>query len=295
MSLRTEEDDKQNSDLFRPYTSFMTEHDYDLASIIIFNKSRVNNSTNVIISSDGNKSGKSTVPAASKGTDFLSYNPNPIKKVSTVLEGSVATSSSGTYAGADDISSSDVALLNLDGTSPYYGIFNNFSIMNFNESRDDVVKVNMNFGGSWNAFFFGERPRIITMAGMFLDSKEYPYYQEFMVAYNKYLSGRKCIENGMQLTMSFNGKIIKGHILKIDTSGDADLMLRKLFSLTILIETDDWFRSNLNPSTGTTSLNLLSNEKRYDQLAVSQKQQLSSVADKSTIKTNEIGEERAFV
>ena len=131
------------------------------------------------------------------------------------------------------------------GITQYYGLFNNFSLTGVNERKEQMVKVHMNFGGSWNAFFFGDKPTIYGFNGFFLDSEEYPYYQEFMTAYDNYLSGRKCIENKFQMLISYDGKITGGYILDISTGISAINPYMKSFSFTVLIASENWYRTNI--------------------------------------------------
>jgi hypothetical protein len=104
--------------------------------------------------------------------------------------------------------------------------------------------VHANFGGAWSAFFFGEKPRVYSFAGIFLDSPMYPYYQEFTVAYEKYLSGRKCIQNQMNMKLAYDGKMIDGYILNIETSTKSDNQFHKAFTFTVLVRDEKFFRYN---------------------------------------------------
>lgn len=258
-TISTKEDLNQNQSTFRPYAHNMVEHDYELSSIIIFKKESG--------SKNENNSNKNS------NINYLSYQKNAIPRIASLLNDvNIAGSELST-------STNEVAILNLNEDSSsdgYYGVFNNFSLMNFSEAREEVVRINLNFGGTWNAFFFGERPRIYSFSGIFLDSKDYPYYQEFMVAYEKYMAGRKCIENGMQFTISYNGKILKGHLLRINTGGSADAITHKTFEFTVLVENDSWYRNNI--VNGREVLNGLNNSNRFGQQLLKSAQTTTTVS-----------------
>lgn len=144
----------------------------------------------------------------------------------------------------------------------YYGVFNNFSLTGVSEAREELVRINMNFGGNWNAFFFGENPRVFTCQGILLDSPEYPYYQEFVSAYDMYLSGRKSIANGMEIVLTYDGRIISGYLLKLVNDLNSEQYNMKSFVFSILVKSDNWFRFNANTS-GDLALNYLDNTERY--------------------------------
>ena len=126
----------------------------------------------------------------------------------------------------------------------YYGIFNNFSLFQVSELRDQIVKVHNNFGGALSAFFFGEKPRVYSFAGFFLDSPMYPYYQEFTIAYEKWLSGRKCIQNQMTMKLAYDGKIIDGYLLNVETITKSENQYHKAFNFTVLVSSEQFFRYN---------------------------------------------------
>jgi hypothetical protein len=66
-----------------------------------------------------------------------------------------------------------------------------------------------------------------------------------MEAYDKYLSGRKCIENQFEMLISYDGKIINGYILGINTNLNATNPYMKSFSFSVLIKAEAWYRTNI--------------------------------------------------
>ncbi|RLI55313.1 MAG: hypothetical protein DRP09_10340 [Candidatus Thorarchaeota archaeon] len=188
---------------------------------------------------------------ASQGfvSDEALKNNNYLTDLSMSITELEAGSITGDVNAPPSIPGGKVALISLDGKRPnnYYGVFNNFSLINVTESHGEIVKLHQNFSNGWNAFFFGEKPAIYNFSGIFLDTKEYPYYQEFMVAYEKYLRGRKAIENNMQLKMIYDGRIIDGYMLNINTTSTGDVEQTKSFSFSVLIRKSGWVRMNMVP------------------------------------------------
>lgn len=232
-----------NNDI-RPYTSGMTRHEETPATIILYTK-------------NGSSGGQSK--GASK--DYLSdFDGDPIGLLTgakTNLE-SIEKFASGNIRKLDKMSNDD--------NRPYYSIFNNFSLTNVQETNEQIVKVQVNFGSSWNAFFFGEKPKIYQFSGVFLDSKEYPYYQEFLTAYENYLSGRKAIENKMQMIISYDGRLVDGYMLNIATTHTAANQLVKAFQFTVLVKESIFIRNNfdrdIDGSPNGSGLNSMGNTHR---------------------------------
>jgi len=209
----------------RPYTVGTTEHEGTVATIILYTTSQG------FVSDD-----------ALKTNDYLT----DLSMSITELE---AESVSGDVSSPPSIPGGKIALLSLDGKAPnnYYGVFNNFSLINVQEAHGEIVKLHQNFSNGWNAFFFGEKPSIYNFSGIFLDTREYPYYQEFMLAYEKYLRGRRAVENNMQMKMIYDGRIIDGYMLSISTTATGDMEQSKSFTFSVLVRKSAWARINLMP------------------------------------------------
>jgi len=209
----------------RPYTVGTTEHEGTVATIILYTTSQG------FVSDD-----------ALKTNDYLT-------DLSLSISDLEAETVSGGVSSPPSIPGGKVALISLDGKKPnnYYGVFNNFSLINVKEAHGEIIKLHQNFSNGWNAFFFGEKPAIYNFSGIFLDTKEYPYYQEFMIAYHKYLRGRRAIENNMQMKMIYDGKIVDGYMINISTTSTGDLEQSKSFTFAVLVRKSGWLRMNLVP------------------------------------------------
>jgi hypothetical protein len=101
-----------------------------------------------------------------------------------------------------------------------------------------------------------------------IDTQEYPYYQEFMVAYEKFLCGRNCIKNKMQTIIFYDGRLVDGYLLNISTTHTAADQVIKPFNFTVLVKNTAWVRFNTAVLTGGAvdypRLNWLKNYHRMD-------------------------------
>lgn len=213
-------DNVQINNELRPYFSTITEHDQTMATIVLLTEEEPNTAENI-----------------NKSIDYLSAFSSFVNIPSSVIGDQFINVTTGYIP--------QLKSMEIPGMTQYYGLFNNFSLTGVNESKDQMVKVHMNFGGSWNAFFFGDKPTVYAFNGFFLDSKEYPYYQEFMIAYDNYLCGRKCIEHKFQMLIAYDGKIIDGYILNINTMINSNNPFMKAFSFTVLVKGENWYRTNI--------------------------------------------------
>ncbi len=210
-----------NDNRIRPYTVGVVSHDETLASIIL-------------LTSDTDSYGGLGTADKNYLTDFSSRVSDLVSEPSIIGTGGVPAVPDG-----------KIPRLTLDGKRSYYGVFNNFSLTSVGESQEQLIKVHQHFGGEWSAFFFGEKPRIYQFQGHFIDTKDYPYYQEFMIAYDKYLAGRKCIENKFQMKVTYSGRIISGFMINISVNHNAVTPSLKNFTFSVLVYGDHWLRNNM--------------------------------------------------
>lgn len=234
---------KMNDNL-RPITSGMTEHETGISTILLYS----------------DNSGKEQSADKDTGVE-RSITLNNFQGVVPLPD----LSSSDSDLELLSLSESNIPLLE-EISSEYYGVFNNFSIVSLQESKGNILKIHQNFAGNWNAFFMGEKPETIELSGILLDSPEFPYYQEFMIAYDKYLSGKKCIQNNMRMILSIDGKLIDGYIVQVRTSTSSNVnspkSIKKL-NFSVLVKKTDWVRFNFN-SNSEKEFNKLSNIDRYN-------------------------------
>lgn len=233
-------------DRLRPYNVGLTRHNETLSTILVYKKGEQRT-------------------AASGNLNYLKNLESTVSHLTTPK-----TSETRQFRvikqDTPDLPDGQIINTSLDGYNDYYGVFNNFSLLNVQESHEQIVKLHVNFSADWNAFFFGEQPRVYQFSGFFLDSKDYPYYQEFMVAYDKYLAGRKAIENKVQTKFIYDGKIVDGYMLNITTAQTAADQLIKTFQFTVLVKGLYWARTNLVPTQKNLFSNRLVMEERFNGL-----------------------------
>lgn len=231
-----------NSDnLLRPYTTGFRERDNSIATIVLYTGENV---TNV-------------------GTEFrteeLVYDEKNNRVVVDAIRPEISTDR------PEKIPDS-IPTLNNDERGTYIGIFNNFSLLEVMEAKDQIVKLHQNFGSSWNLFFFGDSPSIYTFRGLFLDTWEYPYYQEFMMMYDNYLAGRKCVENNFKMKLVYDGKMVGGYLMNINTVMTGETPHSKSFSFTMILTDEGYMRENAKilskKFTGESGFNALDNTHR---------------------------------
>jgi hypothetical protein len=152
-----------------------------------------------------------------------------------------------------------IATLELGSGNKFYGKFQNIITTSFSESFEDISKIQTNFSEAWNIFLFGASPRMIELTGHFIDTQYNPHYQQFMVAYDKYLSGSKCVDNNMETVLFIDGRAIQAILLAVHIRYTGIEQSLKSFSIRAIVKRDIWVRENYS-SSGNPDKNSLYNE-----------------------------------
>lgn len=213
----------------RPYNVGYTSHEDSIATILLYSNSMQADNTGED-SENGEK--KDFLTDLNSYVSTLTPEPSSINSESEQQDGRIPSLQDGNFVG-------------LDGTNEYYGVFNNFSLQSVAENHQQIVKIHQNFSEHWNAFFFGESPSMFVFSGYFIDTKEYPYYQEFMTAYKRYMAGRKLIEKKMRMKILFDGRMIEGFLMSVSVNHTSDYTNMKNFRFNVISTKDGFIRNNI--------------------------------------------------
>ncbi len=124
-------------------------------------------------------------------------------------------SATGDPVGLFDSSSSEVT--NGIGRSSDYA---NFIIQNLQESRVEKQQIVETFGEDY-IFFFGERPRFITVRGVLLNTADFNWKSEFWKNYEEFLRGTKLVELNARMYLYFDDIVVEGYIVSASTNQQA--------------------------------------------------------------------------
>ena len=245
---------KEPDNALRPYTGGIREHENSIATIVLYdgNFGQIQKAAEINYNDSKNKT---EVKPISVNVDY-----EDIEKSADRINGSIPN--------LGELLANRTSYADFKTTyGAYLGIFNNFSLMRVEETKDQIAKIHQNFGSSWNMFFFGATPSMYSFSGIFLDTSDYPYYHEFMFMYDHFLSGQKCVENGFKMKIMYDGKIIGGYLLRIRTITTADSPHTKTFSFSVVVTDEEFMRQNMaviNDGSGTNGLgfNIMNNSHR---------------------------------
>ena len=112
--------------------------------------------------------------------------------------------------------------------------FVDFMLQSVQESRKEKVQFVQTFGDDYT-FFYGEAPRVLTCAGMLLNSRGQEWRAWFWHNYDKYFRGTKLTENNARVYLQYDDIMVQGYMLSAAARDNAAQPYQTPFSFTMLV------------------------------------------------------------
>ena len=103
------------------------------------------------------------------------------------------------------------------GRGSYYS---NFIVQGIQEQRAEKQQIVETFGEDY-IYFFGERPRFLTVSGILMNTKDFNWKSEFWENYERYLRGTRLVEQNARLYFYFDDVVVEGYLVQASTNSDA--------------------------------------------------------------------------
>jgi hypothetical protein len=95
------------------------------------------------------------------------------------------------------------------GKSAYYS---NFIIQEVAEARAEKQQIIETFGEDY-VYFFGERPRFLTVRGVLLNTQDFNWKSEFWENYERHLRGTRLVEQNARAYLYFDDVVVEGYFM----------------------------------------------------------------------------------
>jgi hypothetical protein len=146
--------------------------------------------------------------------------------------------------------------------------YSNFVAQTIVEARQEKSQVVETFGDPY-IFFYGEKPRVLNVQGLLMNTLDFNWKNEFLRNYEKYLRGTKLVEHKARVYLYYDDQIVEGYILDTQIQMDANLPYHVPFNFTLfvtshtyigLIESNGMYpvsaNVNISPDSLTDKLNV---------------------------------------
>ena len=98
--------------------------------------------------------------------------------------------------------------------------YSKFFLESVQESHTERTQIVETFGDFY-VFMFGEKPSVYSFSGQLVNSKNANWVTDFMLMYDLFLRGTKCVELDARAVLTYGGRQIEGFILNIATQTSA--------------------------------------------------------------------------
>lgn len=112
--------------------------------------------------------------------------------------------------------------------------YSNFIIQRIDESRQEKSQVLETFGDTF-IFFFGERPRILNISGLLMNTLDFNWRTEFWYNYEHTLRGTKLVEQNARMYLYWDDIIVEGYMLQAQARDDSEMPYHIPFSFSMFV------------------------------------------------------------
>ncbi len=137
-------------------------------------------------------------------------------------------------SGGKNILLTDAGGLEGTRTSRKSAVYSNFLLQQVNEERVEKQQILETFGEPY-IFLFGERARMITFAGVLINTFDFNWEAEWWENYDKLLRGTKCVENDARVFISYDETLVSGYIIATSSSKVAQERNQVQFQFTMFL------------------------------------------------------------
>jgi hypothetical protein len=114
-------------------------------------------------------------------------------------------------------------------------VYNRFFLQSVTESEQEKYQVVETFTGFY-AFFYGKRPPVYRFSGTLLNDRNYRWNNDFKFVYENFFRGTSSVENGAELLMEYDGRLISGFALSLSMQQDSAPSPKGMpFSMDVLV------------------------------------------------------------
>jgi hypothetical protein len=102
------------------------------------------------------------------------------------------------------------------------------------EQRTEKQQIIETFGDPF-VYFFGERPRIVEVRGLLINTEDFNWKSQFWKNYDEFLRGTKLVQRNARAYLSWDTTIIEGYILQASASEAAEMPYSVPFTFSMLV------------------------------------------------------------
>ena len=112
--------------------------------------------------------------------------------------------------------------------------YSNFIIQSVNESRSEKSQIVETFGEAY-VFFFGERPRMLQVQGLLMNTLDFNWRTEFWYNYEHILRGTKLVEQDARIYLYWDDLVVEGYMMDANAQDNSEMPYHIPFSFNLFV------------------------------------------------------------
>lgn len=109
-----------------------------------------------------------------------------------------------------------------------------YILQGISEQRSEKQQIVETFGDPY-VYFFGERPRIIEVQGLLINTEDFNWKSQFWKNYDEYFRGTKLVERNARVYLSWDTNIVEGYLLQASASENSQEPYSVPFNFSMLV------------------------------------------------------------
>lgn len=110
----------------------------------------------------------------------------------------------------------------------------NFLLTQVSHVESEKMQIVETFGEDF-VFFFGERPLVLQVQGLLMNTADFSWKQEWLSNYRNYLRGTRCVQNRTRVYLSVDDQLYSGYVFGTSVADDSKLPHVCQFSFKMLV------------------------------------------------------------
>lgn len=113
-------------------------------------------------------------------------------------------------------------------------VYADFVLQQITEERTEKQQIIETFGDSF-IFFFGERPRMLNISGILVNTDDFGWRAQFMHNYENFLRGTKLVQRNARMYLAWDTIVVEGYPINVQASEDAGNPYTVNFNMQIFL------------------------------------------------------------
>lgn len=110
----------------------------------------------------------------------------------------------------------------------------NYIIQSVQDTRTEKAQILETFGDTF-VFFFGERPRVLSISGLLLNTRDFNWRTEFWYNYENVLRGTKLVEQNARVYLFWDDILVEGYIMNATAQETAEMPYHIPFQFNLFV------------------------------------------------------------